>query len=71
MQPTLVLALAVGYIALQQLLAGAFIAIAMTGMDQEMMQKSISVRRVADSQKHRVAPAYVLVALAASALMLS
>ncbi len=36
----------------KQLLAGAFIAIAMTGMDQEMMQKNISVRRLADSQKN-------------------
>ncbi|MCX2861279.1 sodium:solute symporter [Paucibacter sp. PLA-PC-4] len=36
----------------KQILAGAFIAIAMTGMDQEMMQKNISVKRLADSQKN-------------------
>ncbi|MDN3922249.1 sodium:solute symporter [Roseateles violae] len=36
----------------KQILAGIFISIAMTGMDQEMMQKNISVRRLADSQKN-------------------
>jgi Na+/proline symporter len=36
----------------KQILAGVFISIAMTGMDQEMMQKNISVRRLADSQKN-------------------
>ncbi len=54
----------------KQLLAGAFIAIAMTGMDQEMMQKSISVRRVADSQKNMVVLAFVLVAVVGSFLFL-
>jgi len=48
---------------LKQIVAGAFIAIAMTGMDQEMMQKSISVRRVADSQKNIVVLAFVLLAV--------
>ena len=37
---------------LKQILAGMFIAIAMTGMDQEMMQKNISVKTLADSQKN-------------------
>jgi Na+/proline symporter len=37
---------------LKQLVAGVFITVAMTGMDQEMMQKSLSVRRMADSQKN-------------------
>jgi Na+/proline symporter len=37
---------------LKNLLGGAFIAIAMTGLDQEMMQKNISVRTVKDSQKN-------------------
>ncbi|MCR6719090.1 MAG: hypothetical protein NVV59_02120 [Chitinophagaceae bacterium] len=37
---------------LKQILAGAFITITMTGMDQEMMQKNISVRRLKDSQKN-------------------
>ncbi|MDM4766279.1 sodium:solute symporter [Pelomonas sp. SE-A7] len=36
----------------KQLLAGACIAIAMTGMDQEMMQKNISVKTLRDSQKN-------------------
>jgi len=37
---------------LKQVPAGMFIAIAMTGMDQEMMQKSISVKTLRDSQKN-------------------
>jgi Na+/proline symporter len=37
---------------LKQILAGAFITITMTGMDQEMMQKNISVRKLGDSQKN-------------------
>jgi len=38
----------------KQILAGAFITITMTGMDQEMMQKNISVKRLQDSQKNVV-----------------
>lgn len=38
----------------KQMLAGMFIAIAMTGMDQEMMQKTISVKTLKDSQKNIV-----------------
>lgn len=37
---------------LKQILAGAFITLTMTGMDQEMMQKNISVRTLKDSQKN-------------------
>ncbi len=37
---------------IKQILAGAFITITMTGMDQEMMQKTISVKRLGDSQKN-------------------
>lgn len=37
---------------LKNLVGGAVIAIAMTGLDQEMMQKNISVRRMQDSQKN-------------------
>ncbi len=37
---------------LKQILAGAFITITMTGMDQEMMQKNISVKNLKDSQKN-------------------
>lgn len=47
----------------KQIVAGAFISIAMTGMDQEMMQKSISVKRLADSQKNMVVLAFVLLAV--------
>jgi Na+/proline symporter len=39
---------------LKQVLAGAFITIAMTGLDQEMMQKNISVKTLKDSQKNMV-----------------
>lgn len=39
---------------LKQILAGAFITITMTGMDQEMMQKNISVKTLHDSQKNMV-----------------
>lgn len=37
---------------LKNLVGGAVIAIAMTGLDQEMMQKNISVRTMKDSQKN-------------------
>lgn len=37
---------------LKQIVGGTFITIAMTGLDQEMMQKNISVRRLKDSQKN-------------------
>ncbi|GJI99688.1 sodium/iodide co-transporter [Duganella rhizosphaerae] len=36
----------------KQLLAGFFIVLAMTGMDQEIMQKNISVQTLRDSQKN-------------------
>lgn len=37
---------------LKQMLGGAFITITMTGLDQEMMQKNISVRTLGGSQKN-------------------
>jgi Na+/proline symporter len=37
---------------LKQVLSGIFITIAMTGLDQEMMQKNLSVRTLADAQKN-------------------
>jgi len=40
--------------------AGMFIAITMTGMDQELMQKNISVRTLAGSQKNMAVMATVL-----------
>jgi Na+/proline symporter len=39
---------------LKSILGGAFITIAMTGLDQEMMQKNISVSNLKDSQKNMV-----------------
>lgn len=39
---------------LKEILGGAFITIAMTGLDQEMMQKNISVSNLKDSQKNMV-----------------
>lgn len=47
----------------KQVLAGMFIAIAMTGMDQEMMQKNISVKRLADSQKNVMVLATIMLAV--------
>ncbi len=44
----------------KQILGGAFITIAMTGLDQEMMQKNISVRTLKDSQKNMFTLATVL-----------
>ena len=46
---------------LKHLLGGAFISITMTGLDQEMMQKNISVRTLKDSQKNIVTLATVLI----------
>jgi Na+/proline symporter len=46
---------------LKQILGGAFITIAMTGLDQEMMQKNISVRNLKDSQKNMIAFCCVMV----------
>jgi Na+/proline symporter len=37
---------------LKQIIGGAFITVAMTGLDQEMMQKNISVKRLKDSRKN-------------------
>ena len=39
---------------LKHILGGAFITVAMTGLDQEMMQKNISVRNLRDSQKNMI-----------------
>ncbi len=47
----------------KQIVAGAFITIAMSGLDQEMMQKNLSVRRLADSQKNVMTLAVVLLAV--------
>jgi Na+/proline symporter len=47
---------------LKQVLGGAFITIAMTGLDQEMMQKNISVSNLGDSKKNMISFCFVLVA---------
>jgi len=44
----------------KQIIGGAFITIAMTGLDQEMMQKNISVRTLKDSQKNVMTLSVVL-----------
>lgn len=46
---------------LKQIIGGAFITISMTGLDQEMMQKNISVKRLEDSQKNMVSFSTVMV----------
>ncbi len=48
---------------LKQIVGGAFITIAMTGLDQEMMQKNISVKRLGDSQKNIITMSIVLVSV--------
>lgn len=45
---------------LKQVLGGAFISIAMLGLDQEMMQKNISVEKLGDSQKNMILFSVVL-----------
>lgn len=47
----------------KQILAGAFITLTMTGMDQEMMQKNISVRTLKDSQKNVLTLGVILLAV--------
>ena len=55
---------------LKQIVAGAFIVLTMTGMDQEMMQKTISVKTLKDSQKNLLALTAVLVVVLSSFLFL-
>jgi Na+/proline symporter len=45
----------------KQIIGGAFITIAMTGLDQEMMQKNISVKNLKDSQKNIVTFSTIIV----------
>lgn len=52
----------------KQFIAGIFIVMTMTGMDQEMMQKTISVKTLQDSQKNLLSLTAVLV-VAISALL--
>ncbi|HMP31068.1 MAG TPA: sodium:solute symporter [Saprospiraceae bacterium] len=55
---------------LKQILGGAFITIAMTGLDQEMMQKNISVKTLGGSQKNVITLATVLLIVNLLFLML-
>lgn len=49
------------YFFLKQFLAGAFITIVMTGLDQDMMQKNLSCRNLGDAQKNMTTLSLVLV----------
>jgi Na+/proline symporter len=55
---------------LKQIVAGAFIVVTMTGLDQEMMQKTISVKTVGDSQKNLLSLTVVLVVVLSAFLFL-
>jgi Na+/proline symporter len=46
---------------LKQIIGGAFITVSMTGLDQEMMQKNISVKTLGDSQKNMLTFSVILV----------
>src|SRR6185436_4783568 len=46
---------------LKQIIGGMFITATMTGLDQEMMQKNISVRTLKDSQKNVITFTIILV----------
>jgi Na+/proline symporter len=46
---------------IKQIIGGAFITISMTGLDQEMMQKNISVKKLGDSQKNMMTFSTVMV----------
>ena len=48
---------------IKQILAGAFITIAMTGIDQDMMQKNISVSNLKDSQKNMLILSFILLGM--------
>lgn len=54
----------------KQIIAGAFITMTMTGMDQELMQKNLSVKKLGDSQKNVITLALILVAVLALFLFL-
>jgi Na+/proline symporter len=46
---------------LKQFISGAFIAIVMTGLDQDMMQKNLSCRNLKDAQKNVITLSWILV----------
>ena len=55
---------------LKQIIGGAAITVAMTGLDQEMMQKNISVRTLKDSQKNMIVFSVILIVVNALFLLL-
>ncbi len=46
---------------LKEFVSGAFIAIVMTGLDQDMMQKNLSCRNLRDAQKNIISLSWILV----------
>lgn len=46
---------------IKQFLSGTFIAIVMTGLDQDMMQKNLSCKKLPDAQKNMISLGFVLV----------
>lgn len=46
---------------LKQLFSGMFLSIAMTGLDQEMMQKNLSCRNIRDAQKNMFSFSFILI----------
>ncbi|MGC4037254.1 MAG: sodium:solute symporter [Chitinophagaceae bacterium] len=46
---------------IKQIIGGMFITVTMTGLDQEMMQKNISVRTLRDSQKNVLTFSFVII----------
>jgi Na+/proline symporter len=46
---------------LKQIIGGMFITVAMTGLDQEMMQKNISVKNLRDSRKNMISFSMIMV----------
>jgi Na+/proline symporter len=45
---------------IKEIIGGIFITVGMTGLDQEMMQKNISVRRLNDSQKNVMTFSFIM-----------
>lgn len=54
----------------KQMLGGLFTVVAMTGLDQDMMQRTLSCRNVGDSQKHLIVSSLLQTAVIALFLIL-
>ena len=46
---------------LKSIIGGAFITICMTGLDQDMMQKNLTCRSLAEAQKNMISFSFILV----------